>query len=81
MEDDKVKKSHAIGVELANAAKDYEKAEYVGDPGVCPHCHNRNFYLNDDATKAICCACPAECRWNGQRNVDDDYQVKFIFLW
>ena len=74
MEDDKVKKSHAIGVELANAAKDYEKAEYVGDPGVCPHCHNRNFYLNDDATKAICCACGLV----GEIKVDDG-KISFEF--
>ncbi|TDP60531.1 flavodoxin family protein [Aminicella lysinilytica] len=57
MDEDKVNRSHQIGVELANAAKDYEAAKWVGDPGICPHCHCRNFYLSDDATKATCCAC------------------------
>lgn len=60
MEGDKVKRSHKIGVELANAAKDYDSAKWVGDPGVCPHCHCRNFYLNDEANNAICCACGLE---------------------
>ncbi len=57
MEDEKIQKAHEIGVNLAKAAADYEKAEYLGDKGICPHCHNREIYLNDDATKAICCLC------------------------
>lgn len=57
MEDEKVQRSHQIGVDLAKAAADMEHAAWIGDPGVCPHCHCRNFYLSDDATKATCCAC------------------------
>lgn len=57
MEDEKVKKAHEIGVSLGKAAANIEDAEYLGDSGVCPHCHSRNFYLNDDATKATCCLC------------------------
>ena len=74
MEDDKVKRSHQIGVDLANAAKDIENAKWIGDPGICPHCHCRNFYLNDDATKAICCACGLE----GEIKVEDG-KVSFHF--
>lgn len=74
MEDEKVKRSHQIGVDLANAAKDIENAKWIGDPGICPHCHCRNFYLNDDATKAICCACGLE----GEIKVTDG-KVSFHF--
>lgn len=56
MEDDKVRRAHEIGFELANAAKDIENAKWVGEDGVCPHCHSRNFHLTDDG-KATCCAC------------------------
>ena len=57
MEDEKIARAHEIGVNLAKAAGDIENASYVGDPGICPHCHCRNFFLADDATQAICCAC------------------------
>lgn len=57
MEDNKVARAHEIGTNLAEAAADIEHAEYKGDKGICPHCHNRNFYLSDDASKAVCCVC------------------------
>ncbi|MCF8094947.1 MAG: flavodoxin family protein [Desulfobacteraceae bacterium] len=57
MEDEKVARAHEIGVNLAKAARDIESAEYKGDPGICPHCHSRNFYLNNNASEAICCLC------------------------
>lgn len=57
MEDEKVKRARRIGVNLAIAAKDIAAAEYQGEPGICPHCHSRNFYLEDDSAKAICCLC------------------------
>jgi hypothetical protein len=33
--------------------------EYKSDPGICPHCHSKNFYLQEDG-KAICCVCGLE---------------------
>ena len=60
MDDAKVAIAHQIGKNIVEAAKDIENAEYKGDPGICPHCHNRNFHLNDDSTKAICCLCGME---------------------
>lgn len=60
MEDEKVQRAHEIGVNLAKAAAHMEEAKYLGDPGVCPHCHSREFYLNDDSSKAICCLCGIE---------------------
>ncbi|MGD9210031.1 MAG: flavodoxin family protein [Desulfobacteraceae bacterium] len=57
MEDEKVAKAHQIGVNIAKAAQDYNSAAYMGDAGVCPHCHSRNFYLNNQAAEAICCLC------------------------
>ena len=74
MEDEKVKRAHEIGVNLAKAATNAEEAKYLGDPGICPHCHNREFYLNDDASKAICCLCGIE----GDIRVVDG-KVKFEF--
>ena len=73
MDDDKVKRSHEIGVELANAAKNYDEAKWVGDPGVCPHCHCRNFHIENDDS-ATCCACGLE----GELKVDGD-KVTFEF--
>lgn len=58
--DDKVAKVHQIGVNMAKACMDPESYEYKGDKGICPHCNSRNFYLNDEATKAICCVCGIE---------------------
>lgn len=55
MEDEKLAVAHKVGANLAEAAADWEKAEYKGEPGICPHCHGRNFYLEDD--KAICSFC------------------------
>ena len=60
MEDDKVARAHEIGVNIANAAADIEKATYQGDPGVCPHCHCREIYIADDAKKCICTLCGLE---------------------
>ena len=57
MEDDKVARAHQIGVNLAKAATDIASAKYMGDAGICPHCHSRNFYLNNDAAEAICSSC------------------------
>lgn len=67
MEDEKVARVHQIGKNLAEAAKDIANAQYKGDPGVCPHCHSRNFYLDTDASKCICCLCGAE----GEIKVED----------
>lgn len=74
MEDEKVTKIHQIGINLAKAAADIENAQYLGDEGVCPHCHSRNFYLNDDSTKAVCCLCGIV----GEVKIKDG-KVKFEF--
>ena len=55
-DDEKVARAHEIGVNLAEAAKDIQNAEYKGDPGVCPHCHCRNFYIGKDNV-VTCAAC------------------------
>lgn len=60
LEPEKVKIAHKIGVDLARAATDYDKAKYMGEPGVCPHCHSRNFFLDPESTHAICCLCGIE---------------------
>lgn len=55
-DDEKVARAHRIGMNLAQAAKALSKAEYKGDPGVCPHCHSRNFYFGKDNV-VVCEAC------------------------
>lgn len=55
VQDERVARAHQIGKNIAEAAKDIERAQYQGDAGVCPHCHSRNFYLQDG--KACCCLC------------------------
>jgi len=57
MDDEKIQRAHEIGRNIARAAKNIHDAEYQGEPGVCPHCHGRNFFLDNDASKAICCLC------------------------
>ncbi len=67
MDDERLAEVHQIGVNLANAAKDIEHAEYKGEEGVCPHCHNKLFYLEPGSTKAIC----AQCGMVGEIKVED----------
>jgi NAD(P)H-dependent FMN reductase/uncharacterized Zn finger protein (UPF0148 family) len=55
-DDEKVAKAHQIGVNLANAAKDIANAQYQGEPGICPHCHSREFYFDRDGS-VVCCQC------------------------
>lgn len=74
MEDDKIARVREIGRNLVEAAQDIEHAQYKGEPGVCPHCHSRNFYLDQDAGKAICCLCGIE----GAIKVEDG-KLSFVF--
>lgn len=74
MDDEKIAKVRQIAKNLVEAARDIEHASYKGDPGVCPHCHSRNFYLDQDASKAICCLCGIE----GSIEVKDG-KLSFVF--
>jgi len=56
-EDEKVAQCRQVGVNIVKALQDPAGAKYLGDPGVCPNCHSRNFYLNDSITEAICEVC------------------------
>lgn len=56
MNDDTVRTCHEIGYNTAVAAGDIENARFLGDPGVCPLCHCRNFYFSGEG-KAICEVC------------------------
>lgn len=60
LEDEKVAKCHEVGVNIAKACMDPSTYEYKGDKGICPHCNSRNFFINDDASKAICIVCGIE---------------------
>jgi multimeric flavodoxin WrbA len=74
LEDEKVAIAHKIGADLALAASDYEKAVYLGESGVCPHCHSRNFFLDPESTKAICELCGIE----GELALNDG-KITFVF--
>jgi len=74
MENSKVKKCHKVGIDLANAAKDIKNAKWLGEEGVCSHCHSKNFYLSNDSTKAVCCSCGLE----GEIKINDG-KVSFFF--
>ena len=56
-EDEKVAICHQIGVNMAKVCAEPSTYKFNGDRGICPHCGSRNFYLNDDATQAICEVC------------------------
>lgn len=73
MNDAALERATQIGRNIAEAAKDYSKAEYKGIDGICPHCHSRNFFLDEDG-KAICCLCGIE----GKIEVVDG-KYKFTF--
>ncbi len=74
MEDERVARVHNAGRALAEAVMDPEKATYQGDPGICPNCHSRLFYLNMDAKRASCLVCDAE----GEITVQDG-TLRFTF--
>ena len=57
MEEEKVERCREIGRNLAKAAADIENAKYMGEQGVCPHCHSKNFYLTPGTTEATCMTC------------------------
>lgn len=57
MEDEKVERVREIGRNLVRAAADIENAKFMGDPGVCPHCHSKNFYVTPGTTEATCMTC------------------------
>jgi len=59
LDDAAVAKCHQVGVNIAKAAADMENAMYLGDPGLCPHCHSRNFFV-ETSGKAICEVCGIE---------------------
>ncbi|MCR4944481.1 MAG: flavodoxin family protein [Clostridium sp.] len=60
VDEDRIKRVQEIGKNLAEAAKDINNASYKGEEGVCPHCHSKNFFLDNKSTKAICCTCGIE---------------------
>jgi len=74
LEDDKIARVREIARNLVEAARDIENAQYKGHPGVCSHCHSRNFYLDETSTHAICCVCGIE----GDIKIEDG-KIKFVF--
>lgn len=59
VDEERMARVYEIGKNLAEAAKDVENAVYKGEPGVCGHCHSRQFYLRPDGM-AVCGSCGIE---------------------
>jgi multimeric flavodoxin WrbA len=57
MDDKRIAKVHQIGIDIARAAQDPDKARFMGDPGICPNCHSRTLHLGDDSRLAECLVC------------------------
>lgn len=74
MEDEKVSACRKVGIDLAEACKDPENAKYVGDAGVCPHCHTKEFYIHQDGT-AECVV----CGMRGRLKENEDGSMRFDF--
>ncbi|WP_277935408.1 hypothetical protein [Parablautia muri] len=55
-DDEKISRAHQTGINLANAAKDIQNAQYIGDEEICSHCHCREFYFAKNK-EVICCQC------------------------
>lgn len=74
MNDEAIERVGQIGRNLAEAAADIEKARYMGEPGVCPHCNCSNFWLVPGTTKAVCELCGLE----GEIQIEDG-AYRFVF--
>ncbi len=70
MNDEALERARTVGRDTAAAAAKIADGsftapdgvygtDYKGAPGICPHCHSRNFYLREDGV-AICCLCGIE---------------------
>jgi multimeric flavodoxin WrbA len=55
--DESVEKCHQIGVNLAKTIADPDNYKYLSEPGICPICHCRNFYIHSDNSTAECEVC------------------------
>ena len=73
-DDSKITQVHQIGVNLVQACKDPEKATYQSEPGVCPHCHSREFYFAENGD-VVC----NQCGIVGEMKIEDGKPV-FSFV-
>lgn len=64
---------HQIGVNLAKACMDPDQAVYQSEPGICPHCHGREFYFAQDTT-VVC----NQCGIVGKMELLDG-KIKFVY--
>ena len=75
MKDEVIARAHQIGVNLGEAAKDPEHAEYKGKKGVCPHCNCNDFYLYPGENRAVCCVCGLQ----GKVGLDENGNVTVTY--
>ncbi|MDL2295079.1 flavodoxin family protein, partial [Ruminococcaceae bacterium OttesenSCG-928-D13] len=70
LDEEKVAQCRQVGVNIANAARDFESAQYLGDPGVCGHCNSRNFFLHaDGVAECEVCGIKGELKLEGDRYI------------
>jgi multimeric flavodoxin WrbA len=73
LDDKAVAQCNQLGKNIVEATANVEHAKFLGDPGICPNCHCRNFYFAPDNT-AVCVVCGIE----GEMQFSDG-KIKFIF--
>ena len=75
MKDEVIARAHQIGINLGEAAKDPEHAEYKGKKGVCPHCDCNDFYIYPGENRAVC----AVCGLQGTISLDENGHVQITY--
>jgi multimeric flavodoxin WrbA len=71
-EPEKVAECRQVGVNIARAAAgDFDKAEYLGDPGICSNCHSRNFFIREGEAECEVCGAKGELKLTDGKYVFD----------
>ena len=79
MNDDAIAQCHQAGINIVEAAKalaEGKEMEYKGEPGVCPHCHSKEFYIDPANNYAAVCDL---CGMVGELVKLDDGSITFKF--
>ncbi len=57
LDDERVARVREAGRAIARACAEPESYKYLGDAGVCSHCHSRLMYIHEDARTVECAVC------------------------
>ena len=79
MNDDAIAKCHQAGINIVESAKanaEGKEMKYMGEEGVCPHCHSKEFYIDPEQNYAAVCDL---CGMVGELVKDENGKVTFVF--